>query len=197
MDNRSTSEEKDINIKKASHSMKTFSKFMVECSQIDEGGLSRAISKSDTHDSGHISADRGSDESANRKKRKKLEGKLKKKGIGYKKSTGSYKYDDGSTGREVSYHTTKPEGMSKRKFGKTMRRAGKEAGQETVITKKAGKPARLHDTQSKKPGKSANIGKKAKVGAHPDGEGETGETRTRGSKLSNPKNKDRKFHYGN
>ena len=25
----------------------------------------------------------------------------------------------------------------------------------------------------------------------------TGETRTRGSKLSNPKNKDRKFHYGN
>ena len=126
--------------------MKTFGKFMLECSQLDEGGLSRAISKSDTHDSGHISADRGSSESDNRKKRKKLEGKLKKKGIGYKKTTGSYKYDDGSTGREVSYHTTKPDKMSKRKFGKTMRRAGREAGQETVITKKAGKPARLHDT---------------------------------------------------
>ena len=177
--------------------MKTYQEFMLECFQLDEGGLSRAISKSDTHDSGHISADRGSDESANREKRKKLEGKLKKKGIGYKKTTGSYKYDDGSTGREVSYHTTKPDKMSKRKFGKTMRRAGREAGQETVITKKAGKPARLHDTQSKKPGASYNIGKKAKSGAHPDGECETGETRTRGSKLSNPKNKDRKFHYGN
>ena len=53
--------------------MKTFHDFMVECSQLDEGGLSRAISKSDTHDSGHISADRGSSEPANREKRKKLE----------------------------------------------------------------------------------------------------------------------------
>ena len=83
--------------------MKTFGKFMLECSQLDEGGLSRAISKSDTHDSGHISADRGSSESDNRKKRKKLEGKLKKKGIGYKKTTGSYKYDDGSTGSCLLY----------------------------------------------------------------------------------------------
>ena len=180
---------------KLSQAMKTFGKFMLECSQLDEGGLSRAISKSDTHDSGHISADRGSSESDNRKKRKKLEGKLKKKGIGYKKTTGSYKYDDGSTGREVSYHTTKPDKMSKRKFGKTMRRAGREAGQETVITKKAGKPARLHDTQSKKPDKSLNIGKKAKVGNHPRGDGQTGEKRTRGNKSSNPKNKDRTFHY--
>ena len=177
--------------------MKTFHDFMVECSQLDEGGLSRAISKSDTHDSGHISADRGGSESTNREKRKKLEGKLKKHGIGYKKTTGSYKYDDGSTGREVSYHTTRPEGMSKRKFGKKMRRAGRESDQETVITKKAGKPARLHDTQSKKPGASYNIGKKAKPGDHPKGDGQTGEKRTRGSKLSNPKNKDRTFHYGN
>ena len=87
--------------------------------------------------------------------------------------------------------------MSKRKFGKTMRRAGRAAGQETVITKKAGKPARLHDTQSKKPGASYNIGKKAKPGDHPKGDGQTGEKRTRGSKLSNPKNKDRTFHYDN
>ena len=93
--------------------MKTFSEFMLECSQLDEGGLSRAISKSDTHDSGHISADRGSDESANRQKRKKLEGKLKKKGIGFKKTTGSYKYDDGSTGKEVSYSTSPAKGQSK------------------------------------------------------------------------------------
>ena len=66
-------------------------------------------------DTGHISADRGSDEGENRKKRKGLEKDLKKKGIGYKKTTGKYKYDDGSDASEVSYSTTKPEGMSKRK----------------------------------------------------------------------------------
>ena len=52
--------------------MKTFHDFVVECSQLNEGGLARAISKSTTHDSGHISADRGSDESANREKRRNL-----------------------------------------------------------------------------------------------------------------------------
>ena len=48
--------------------------------------------------------------------------------------------------------------MSKRRFGKVMRRLGRKHGQESVITKKA-EAARLHDTESKKPGKSDNIGK--------------------------------------
>ena len=62
---------------------------------IAEGGLARAISKSKTKVTGHISADRGSDEGKNREKRKGLEKDLKKKGIGYKKGVGQYKYDDG------------------------------------------------------------------------------------------------------
>ena len=75
----------------------------------------------------------------------------KKKGIGYKKGVGEYKYSSGEgTGREVSYQTTPAKGMSKRRFGKVMRRLGRKHGQESVITKKqAGKPARLHDTESK------------------------------------------------
>ena len=125
-----------------------------------------------------------------------LEKDLKKKGIGYKKSTGSYKYDDGSTGREVSYSTSKPDKMSKRRFGKTMRRLGRKHGQESVITKKPGKSAKLHDTQSKKPGKSISLGKE-KPGKHPQGSGQTGEKRTRGTKLSKSSNKDRNMHYGN
>ena len=40
---------------------------------IAEGGLARAISKSNTKVTGHISADRGSDEGKNREKRKGLE----------------------------------------------------------------------------------------------------------------------------
>ena len=168
--------------------MKTFQEFLI----LSEGGLSRALGKSETHDTGHISPDRGDDESENRKKRKQLESDLRKKGIGFKKSTGKYKYEDGSQGREVSYHTTRPEGMSKRKFGKTMRKLGGKYGQESVITKKSGKGAKLHYTDDSGQ-KSEDIGK-AKAGKHPMGYGETGEKRQRGSKLKD-KEKDREFHY--
>ena len=175
--------------------MKTFQQFIDDIPELlDEGGLARQLDKAKNKTTGHISADRGSDEGENRKKRKGLEKDLKKKGIGYKKTTGSYKYGDGSTGREVSYSTSKPDKMSKRKFGKTMRRLGRKHGQESVITKKPNKPARLHDTESKKPEKSFALGKE-KPGKHPQGSGQTGEKRTRGSKLSKSSNKDRNMHY--
>ena len=168
--------------------MKTFQEFLILC----EGGLSRALGKSETYDTGHISPDRGDDESENRKKRKQLESDLRKRGIGFKKSTGKYKYEDGSQGREVSYHTTRPDEMSKRRFGKIMRRLGGKYGQESVITKKSGKGAKLHYTDDSGQ-KSEDIGK-AKAGKHPMGYGETGEKRQRGSKLKDKK-KDRDFHY--
>ena len=84
--------------------------------------------------------------------------------------------------------------MSKRRFGKVMRRLGRKHGQESVITKDKDKPARLHDTESKKPGKSANIGK-SKPGKHPSGAGETSGTKVRGKKLSKTTNKP-SYHYG-
>ena len=168
--------------------MKTFQQFISLC----EGGLARQLSKAKDKDTGHISADRGSDEGGNRKKRKGLEKDLKKKGIGYKKTTGKYKYDDGSDASEVSYSTSKPEGMSKRKFGKTMRKLGRKHDQESVITKKPGKKATLHYTD-KSGKKSEGLGKE-KAGKHPDGYGETGEKRQRGDKLKDKK-KDRSMHY--
>ena len=61
--------------------------------------------------------------------------KTLKHGIGHKKGVGEYKYDSGETGREVSYHTSKPNKMSKRRFGKVMRRLGRKHGQESVFTK--------------------------------------------------------------
>ena len=165
---------------------------------VEGNPTTRMLSKAKSKTTGNISADRGTDEKKNRESRKSLEKDLKKKGIGYKKGVGEYKYSSGEgTGREVSYQTSPGKGMSKRRFGKVMRRLGRKHGQESVITKKAGKPARLHDTESKKPSKSINIGKKAKPGDHPRGDGQTGEKRTRGTKLSNPKNKDRTFHYDN
>ena len=162
---------------------------------IQEGNpTTRMMNKSSSQQTGNISADRGSDVKKNRESRKGLEKDLKKKGIGYKKGTGEYKYDSGEKGREVSYQTSPGKGMSKRKFGKVMRRLGRKHGQETVITKDKDKPARLHDTESKKPGKSVNIGK-TKAGKHPDGAGETSGTKVRSSKLSKKTNKP-SYHYG-
>ena len=101
----------------------------------------RMMQKSRTQQTGNISADRGTDEKANRAKRRSLETDLKKKGIGYKKGVGEYKYSSGEgTGREVSYQTSPKPGMSKRRFGKVMRRLGRKHGQESVITKDKNKP---------------------------------------------------------
>ena len=169
--------------------LRTFKDFVAEGNP-----TTRMMGKSKTQTTGNISADRGTDAKKNKESRKGLEKDLKKKGIGYKKGTGEYKYDDGSKGREVSYQTSPGKGMSKRRFGKVMRRLGRKHGQESVITKKAGKPARLHDTESKKPGKSDNIGK-TKAGKHPGGHGETSGTKVRGKKLSKTTNKP-SYHYG-
>ena len=162
---------------------------------LQEGNnTARMLHKSKTQVTGNVSADRGSDEKKNQASRKGLEKDLKKKGIGYKKGVGKYKYDSGETGTEVSYQTSKPDIMSKRRFGKTMRRLGRKHGQESVITKDKNKPARLHDTESKKPGKSINVGK-SKGGSNPSGMGQTSGDKVRSGKLPS-KSKKGAYHYG-
>ena len=168
--------------------MKSFQEFQQLC----VGGLARQLCYARTIDTGHISADRGSDEGENRKKRKGLEKDLRKRGIGYKKTTGRYKYDDGSDASEVSYSTTRPPNMSKREFGQIMRELGRRHDQESVITKKPGKKATLHYTD-KSGKKSEGLGQE-KPGSHTQQYGETGEKRQRGDKLKDKK-KDRSMHY--
>jgi len=170
--------------------MKTFNQFITEGNP-----TARMLHKSKTQDTGNISADRGDDESANRKKRKSLEKDLKKHGIGHKKGVGEYKYGDESegTGREVSYQTSKPDKMSRRRFGKVMRRLGRKHGQESVITKKGDKPAKLHYTDGSKT-KSDTLGK-SKPGKHPQSYGETSGTKVRSGKLPKKTNKPA-YHYG-
>ena len=169
--------------------LKRFSDF------IQEGNpTTRMMSKAKGQTTGNISADRGTDAKKNKESRKGLEKDLKKKGIGYKKGVGEYKYDDGSKGREVSYQTSPAKGMSKRRFGKVMRRLGRKHGQESVITKDKDKPARLHDTESKKPKPSEKLGK-TKPGKHPKGYGETSGTKVRSKNLSKKTNKP-SYHYG-
>ena len=152
------------------------------------------LQKSKTQVTGHISADRGSDEKKNQSKRKGLEKDLKKHKIGHKKGVGEYKYDSGETGREVSYQTSKPDKMSKRRFGKVMRRLGRKHGQESVITKDKDKPAKLHTTEKGSKEKSQTLGK-SKAGKHPKGYGETSGTKVRSAKLPKKTNKS-SYHYG-
>ena len=169
--------------------------FMTYREFIAEGNRTgRMMQKSKTQVTGHISADRGDDEKANREKRKGLEKDLKKHGIGHKKGVGEYKYGSGETGREVSYQTSKPEKMSKRRFGKVMRRLGRKHGQESVITKDADKSAKLHYTEKGSKAKSDSIGK-TKAGKHPEGYGETSGTKVRGGKLPKKTTKGA-YHYG-
>ena len=168
---------------------KTYKEFIAEGNR-----TGRMMHKSKTQVTGHISADRGSDEKKNREKRKGLEKDLKKHGIGHKKGVGEYKYDSGETGREVSYQTSKPDKMSKRRFGKVMRRLGRKHGQESVITKDKDKPAKLHYTEKGSKAKSDSIGK-TKAGKHPDSYGETSGTKVRSGKLPKKTNKGA-YHYG-
>ena len=162
---------------------------------LEEGNRTgRMMQKSKTQVTGHISADRGSDEKKNKEGRKGLEKDLKKHGIGHKKGVGEYKYDSGETGREVSYQTSKPDKMSKRRFGKVMRRLGRKHGQESVITKDKDKSAKLHYTEKGSKAKSDSIGK-TKAGKHPEGYGETSGTKVRSKNLPKKTNKG-SFHYG-
>lgn len=182
--------------------MKTFQEFMVECYMVVEGNpTTRMITKSNTKLTGHISADRGSDESKNRKSRKSLESDLQKHGIGFKKGVGEYKYSSGEgTGREVSLQAApKPpekgrRPMSKRRFGKIMRRLGRKYGQETVITKDANKPVILHTTEKGSKDRSITLGT-SKPGKHPQGYGETSGTKIRSGKLPKKTTKPA-YHYG-
>ena len=175
-----------LGLKKEGKSFKNF---------LEEGNrTARMMQKSKTQVTGHISADRGDDEKKNKEGRKNLEKDLKKHGIGHKKGVGEYKYGSGETGREVSYQTSKPDNMSKRRFGKVMRRLGRKHGQESVITKDKDKPAKLHYTEKGSKAKSDSIGK-TKAGKHPEGYGETSGTKVRSQKLPKKTNKG-SFHYG-
>lgn len=173
------------------------SKKKVEESILIEGNpTTRMMTKANTRVTGHLSADRGDDETQNRKNRKQLELKLRKRIGGFQKGVGEYKYQDEAgegTGREVSYQVTKPDNMSKRRFGKLVRRTGREAGQESVITKDKDKPAKLHTTEKGSKDPSMTIGKTT-AGKHPEGYGETSGTDVRGGKLPKTNTKP-SYHY--
>ena len=163
--------------------MKTFSEFMLECSQLDESSLSRIKSKSDKGGMAILSGSRGDKSSKENKARaKQLDRDIKGKGLpGATKVTGRWDEKDKKTGevtkvKERSHVVTSGK-KSKRKFKKAIKALGKKYDQDAVLTqtKKTGtltatrKGGLGKDSQGKEV-KRAGVGKMRPGRSSPEGD---------------------------
>ena len=122
--------------------MKTYQEFMLECSQLDESGLSRIKSKSDKGGVAILSGSRGDKSSKENKARaKQLDRDIKGKGLpGATKVSGRWDEKDKKTGetkkvKERSHVVTSGK-MGKRKFSDTIKKLGKKYDQDAVLIQK-------------------------------------------------------------
>ena len=119
--------------------MKTFSEFMLECSQLDESSLSRIKSKSDKGGMAILSGSRGDkSKKENKARAKQLDRDIKGKGLpGATKVTGRWTENPGTKDekkvKERSHVVTSGK-KSKRKFKKAIKALGKKYGQDAVLT---------------------------------------------------------------
>jgi hypothetical protein len=122
--------------------MKTYQEFMLECSQLDESGLSRIKSKSDKGGVAILSGSRGDKSSKENKARaKQLDRDIKGRGLpGATKVSGRWDEKDKKTGetkkvKERSHVVTSGK-MGKRKFSDTIKKLGKKYDQDAVLIQK-------------------------------------------------------------
>ena len=120
--------------------MKTFSEFMLECSQLDESSLSRIKSKSDKGGMAILSGSRGDkSKKENKARAKQLDRDIRGRGLpGATKVSGRWDEKDKKTGetkkvKERSHVVTSGK-MGKRKFKKTVKALGKKYDQDAVLT---------------------------------------------------------------
>ena len=162
--------------------MKTFSEFMVECSQLEESSLSRINSKSDKGGMAILSGSRGDKSSKENKARaKQLDRDIKGRGLpGATKVTGRWTENPGSKDekkvKERSHVVTSGK-KGKRKFKKAIKALGKKYDQDAVLTqtKKTGtltatrKGGLGKDSQGKEV-KRAGVGKMRPGRSSPQGD---------------------------
>jgi len=169
---------KNYKYKKVSQGMKTFSEFMVECSQLEESSLSRIKSKSDKSGIAALSADRGDkSRKENQARSKQLQKDIRGSfGRGPTKVKGSYLEKDKETGKErkvkeKSYVIDRGK-LSKRDFKKKVKKLGKKYKQDSVLTQTK-KTATLHRTRKgglDKNKKGENVGRFKPQGKNPYGQ---------------------------
>ena len=142
--------------------MKTFSEFMVECSQLEESSLSRIKSKSDKGGMAILSGSRGDKSSKENKARaKQLDRDIKGRGLpGATKVTGRWTENPGTKDekkvKERSHVVTSGK-MGKRKFKKEVQKLGRKYEQDAVLTQTR-KTGTLSATRKGGLGKDKRIG---------------------------------------
>ena len=165
--------------------MKTFSEFMVECSQLEESSLSRIKSKSDKGGMAILSGSRGDKSSKENKARaKQLDRDIKGKGLpGATKVTGRWTENPGTKDekkvKERSHVVTSGK-KSKRKFKKAIKALGKKYDQDAVLTQTK-KTGTLSATRKGGLGKD----KRAKAGTFKPGRSSSeGDTKIKGKTFT-------------
>ena len=143
--------------------MKTFSEFMLECSQLDESSLSRIKSKSDKGGMAILSGSRGDkSKKENKARAKQLDRDIRGRGLpGATKVSGRWDEKDKKTGetkkvKERSHVVTSGK-MGKRKFKKTVKALGKKYDQDAVLTQTK-KTGTLSATRKGGLGKDKRVG---------------------------------------
>ena len=120
--------------------MKTYSEFMLECSQVQESSLSRIKSKTDKGGVAILSGSRGDKSSKeNRARAKQLDRDIKGKGLpGATKVSGRWDETDDKTGKTTKVkersHVVTSGKKGKRAFKKAVKSLGKKYGQDAVLT---------------------------------------------------------------
>ena len=120
--------------------MKTYSEFMLECSQVQESSLSRIKSKTDKGGVAILSGSRGDkSKKENKARAKQLDRDIKGKGLpGATKVTGRWDEKDDKTGKTTKVkersHVVTSGKKGKRAFKKAVKSLGKKYGQDAVLT---------------------------------------------------------------
>ena len=161
--------------------MKTYSEFMLECSQVQESSLSRIKSKTDKGGVAILSGSRGDkSKKENKARAKQLDKDIRGKGLpGATKVTGRWDEKDDKTGKTTKVkersHVVTSGKKGKRKFKKAVKALGKKYGQDAVLTqtkktgtvsatrkgglgKSAGKTVKRFTAGTMKPGKTSPEG---------------------------------------
>jgi len=151
-----------------------FAEYMLKCRDLSEGGMSRVVRNSKSRSTAVMTASRGDKSNKqNKAANKDLQKKVRSLGYGYRKVEGSYKEkgDDGKEKnvKEKSIVVNAPK-KKFRKFKKQMKRLGKAANQDTVITKKAKSSAQLNPTNKRGGKKAIRIGRVKPNTTSPEGQ---------------------------
>ena len=161
--------------------MKTYSEFMLECSQVQESSLSRIKSKTDKGGVAILSGSRGDkSKKENKARAKQLDKDIRGKGLpGATKVQGRWDYNDDKTGKtrkvKERSHVVTSGKKGKRAFKKAVKSLGKKYGQDAFLTqtkktgtvsatrkgglgKSAGKNVKRFTAGKMKPGKTSPEG---------------------------------------